>query len=222
MAAGGDVVVVMARYPTPGAVKTRLARAIGASHACDLYAAFLRDLALRLRSDAWSLVWAVDPPRADLTEVVGAGSRQIAQRGRDLAARMRHCFDDLFAGGARRVVMLGADAPHVGPDVVGTAFAALSLDDAVFVPTRDGGYCLIGLCAAHDLFSGVSMGGAEVFAQTEGLLGALGLRWSALASTFDIDELDDLHRLDALVGSGAVDLPHTAAALRAWQRSAGR
>lgn len=222
MAAGGDVVVVMARYPTPGAVKTRLARAIGARHACDLYAAFLRDLALRLRQDAWSLVWAVDPPSADLGEFVGADSRQMAQQGGDLAARMRHCFDQLFARGARRAVMLGADAPHVGADVVGAAFAALTSDDAVFVPTHDGGYCLIGLRAPHDLFSGVSMGGAEVFAQTQALLGARGLRWSALAATFDVDELDDLQRLDALVTSRAVDLPHTAAALRAWRNGAAR
>lgn len=222
MAAGGDVVVVMARYPTPGAVKTRLARTIGAHHACNLYAAFLRDIALRLRQDAWSLVWAVDPPDADLSEVVGAGSSQMPQRGADLAARMRYCFDDLFAGGARRVVMLGADAPHVGADAVGAAFAALCHDDAVFVPTHDGGYCLVGLRAAHDLFSGVAMGGAEVFAQTRALLVEHGLRWAALAATFDVDELDDLQRLDALIASGAVDLPHTAAALRAWQNSAAR
>jgi glycosyltransferase A (GT-A) superfamily protein (DUF2064 family) len=72
----------------------------------------------------------------------------------------------------------------------------------------------------HDLFSGVSMGDAEVFAQTQVLLGARGLRWSALAATFDVDELEDLHRLEVLVGSGAVDLPHAAAALRVWRSSA--
>jgi rSAM/selenodomain-associated transferase 1 len=208
-----DAVVVMARYPTPGAVKTRLARQLGADATCALYRAFLADIQASLAGSAWELVWAVTPPQADLRAIVGAGARQIAQRGDDLAARMWHAFADLFAAGAARVVMIGADAPHLGAARVAAAFEALGDADAVFVPTRDGGYCLVGLAAPRDLFAGIAMGTATVFAETMARAHGLGLRTVVLPATFDVDEIDDVRELQGLIASGAVRLAHTRAAL---------
>jgi len=216
-----DALVVMARYPTPGAVKTRLARQLGAAPACALYRAFLVDMQALLAGGAWQLVWAVTPPEADLRAIVGAEARQLAQRGDDLAARMWHAFADLFAAGAARVVMLGADAPHLGAARVAAAFEALSAADAVFVPTHDGGYCLVGLAAPHDLFSGIAMGTATVFAETLARAHGLGLRTVVRPPTFDVDELDDVRALASLIDSGAVDLPHTRAALPTVWPAAG-
>src|SRR6185436_5260363 len=92
MSRSADVLAVMARFPTPGAVKTRLAARVGAEAACALYRAFLVDIAARFGSGPWSLVWAVTPPGADLAVVVGAGGEQIGQEGVDLAERMQRCF----------------------------------------------------------------------------------------------------------------------------------
>lgn len=220
MGRSADVLAVMARFPTPGAVKTRLAARVGAAPACALYRAFLVDLATRFDRGPWSLVWAVTPPDADLAPVVGACGEQIPQEGADLAERMQRCFAHLFDAGARRVVMIGADAPHVADSVLTAAFATLAAHDAVFVPTRDGGYCLVGLRAAHDVFSGVSMGTAAVFDQTRARLEALGLRWHELEPSFDVDEMEDVVDLARLIESGEVALPQTAAVLREWQ-SAG-
>src|SRR5262245_44970671 len=105
----------MAKHPRPGAVKTRLAAAYGAGAACELYTAFLRDIAAKF--DRRGLVWAVDPPDANLRAVVGADAAVIGQHGEDLAERMRACFETLFVGGAARVVMIGADAPHLSDRV---------------------------------------------------------------------------------------------------------
>jgi glycosyltransferase A (GT-A) superfamily protein (DUF2064 family) len=113
--------------------------------------------------------------------------------------------------------MIGADVPHIGEDVIAAAFAALEDADAVLVPTRDGGYCLVGLRAPHDVFSDVPMGTAAVFARTCARLDALGLRWRALRESFDIDTLDDVGELHRLIARGDVELPHTASVLRAWQ-----
>jgi hypothetical protein len=220
MRASTDVLVVMAKYPAPGTVKTRLAARVGAARACALYGAFLGDIAARFDQCPWSLVWAVTPAGADLTPLVGAGGRQIAQHGDDLGERMRHCFARLFADGATRVVMIGADAPHIADVSVSAAFAALDDCDAAFVPTRDGGYCLIGLRAPHDLFSGVSMGEPTVFEQTRARLAALGLCSLVLPETFDVDELADVAELARVIESGVVALPRTAAVLREW-RAAG-
>ena len=157
------------------------------------------------------------PPDADLAPFVGAASWQIAQHGADLGERMQACFTQLLRAGAGRVVMIGADAPHVADGTVRAAFAALDDHDAVLVPTRDGGYCLVGLSAPHDIFSGIPMGTAAVFERTCARLAALGLRWRALEQGFDVDEFEDVVELARLVARGAVALPHTAAVLREWQ-----
>ena len=120
---GSDALVVMAKYPIVGSVKTRLARQIGAEWAYRLYDAFLRDIARRFGAGPWQLVWAVDPPGSVLSPIVGAGNCQIDQKGSDLGERMRGCFETLFAGGVQRVVMLGADAPHLPDATIVAAFA---------------------------------------------------------------------------------------------------
>lgn len=220
--AAADVLVVMARQPTPGAVKTRLAHRVGAESACALYRAFLADIAASLHDGRWCLVWAVTPADADLRPIVGAAAECLPQRGDDLAERMFHVFTDLFTRGATRVVMLGADAPHLGAAAIDAAFAALGAADVVLTPTRDGGYCLVGLRAAHDLFRGVAMGTPRVGAQTRERAAALGLRVALQPETFDVDEWDDVVSLRRLLDRGAVTLPRTAAAiLRISDRAAG-
>lgn len=209
-----DDVVVMARKPEPGRVKTRLAATLGGAAACDLYRAFLRDLHARLKGGAWRLVWAVTPAGTGLTDDLGEEVEAIDQRGEDLGARMRNGFADLFAAGADRVVMLGADVPHASPDTVAAALDALARCDVVLQPTRDGGYCLIGLRHPHELFAGIPMGTSEVLRLTLERAAALELSVELLPETFDVDEKTDLIQLAALIASGALDLPETAQALR--------
>jgi rSAM/selenodomain-associated transferase 1 len=211
--AAADVLVVMARQPTPGAVKTRLAGRIGHAAACDLYRAFLGDIAATLADGRWRLLWAVTPPDVDLRPIVGATAECLPQRGDDLAARMRHVFDDLFATGAPRVVMIGADAPHLGAAAIAAAFAALDDHDVVLTPTRDGGYCLVGQRCADDLFRDVEMGTERVFAETIERVESLGLRVSLQSETFDVDEWDDMLELRRLLATGAIVLPQTSVVL---------
>jgi uncharacterized protein len=215
-----DVLVVMAKQPVPGAVKTRLGRYVGNEWACRLYRAFLEDIASRFSARDWRLVWAVHPPGADLSAIVGAHDR-LDQQGRDLEERMRRCFEALFARGAERVVMLGADAPHLPDAAIEAAFADLGSSDVTIVPTRDGGYCAIGMRAPWDLFSGVPMSTASVFAETRARAAALGLEVKIVAESFDVDEPEDLKRLEAVIARGAVSLPHVAAVLAERRRSAG-
>lgn len=210
--AASDVLVVMARKPVVGAVKTRLAAVLGAEVACDLYRAFLCDLRARLECDEWRLLWAVHP-HADLSDDVGAAVHCIAQRGEDLGERMTRVFAELFAAAAARVVMIGADLPHLSPAVVRQAFRSLERADAVMVPTRDGGYGLVGLRQPVDLFTGIETGVASTRRDTLARAKALGLDVVLLDETFDLDEVEDLRELRALIASGEVDLPSTAEVL---------
>ena len=206
----------MAKEPVPGEVKTRLARQVGERRACALYEAFLRDIAARLAAGPWRLVWAVDPPGADLGSLVGAGHRRIDQRGADLGDRMRCCFEDLFAAGAERVVMIGADAPHLAESTLHDAFATLASADVVLVPSRDGGYCLVGLAGAHGVFTGIEMSTPRVLELTAKRVESMGLRLRLLPESFDVDEIGDVRALARLIATGEVRLDATEAELRAW------
>jgi len=211
------ILVVMARAPVVGSVKTRLAKRVGAEAACALYRAFIADIAARFSAGPWSLMWAVTPADADLTPLIGSDAVQFAQEGPDLGARMQSCFARLLRDHARRVVMIGADAPHLAETAIVAAFSALDQCDAVLMPTRDGGYCLVGLRAAHDIFSRIPMGTAQVFESTRARLDDLGLRYHLLPASFDIDELEDVAELSRLLARGKVPLPQTASVLRHWQ-----
>src|ERR1700687_4722028 len=158
--------VIMARYPAVGEVKTRLARAVGAERACTLYGAFLRDLEARFVGQRRTLVWAYFPLERDFAALVAPGARCLPQTGRDLGERMHHCFQQLIADGFERVLMIGADAPHVRDEWLDEADTALDDVDVVLGPSDDGGYYLIAMKAAHDVFTGIAMSTPRVFAAT--------------------------------------------------------
>jgi rSAM/selenodomain-associated transferase 1 len=206
---------VMARCPRIGEGKTRLARAIGAAPAYRLYRAFLRDIDLRFARGRRTLLWAFHPPEADFAALTGCSSRCVPQQGDDLGARMRHCFQTLCDEGFERVIMIGADVPHVRDAWLDEAEGALGEADLVLGPSEDGGYYLVAMRASHDVFSGIPMGTNRVLAETLTKAAAAGLRVHLLPPSFDVDEASDLRRLWKLVQRDGCDvqLAHTAAVL---------
>jgi len=208
-----NAIVVMARYPTPGRVKTRLARSLGDEAACRLYTAFLADIGARFgaRPDI-DLVWAFEPSAADFAAVVGPHSRCVAQVGSDLGERMCNAFRQLLSHGYRRVVMIGADVPHVGDDVIAGALHRIERADVALGPSEDGGYYLIAMKRPHDVFATIPMGTPRVFEETLARARALHLAIELLPTLFDVDEVEDLRRLRDVVAQPVWEqrLPHTA------------
>jgi rSAM/selenodomain-associated transferase 1 len=208
-------VVVMAKYPSVGAVKTRLGEAIGAEAACEVYAAFIADLARRLPACGLPVTWAFWPADAPFASLV-AGSVCIAQTGRDLGERVAGALDACSGGFTSPAIAIGVDAPHLAPERLREAAAALSSGaDLVLGPAADGGYYLIGLrrpCAA--VFRGIAWGTSTVLDTTLVRARAAGLRHRLLPPTFDVDDLDGLRTLRGLIARGEVELPATAAVLR--------
>lgn len=211
-----DALVIVAKYPEPGAVKTRLAAHIDAQAATRLYRAFLGDLAQRFGAaqarDGYTLRWACAPgrqPPEALRAFVGAGGDIFPQRGADFADRLYAIACDTCAAGYRRLVIISSDSPHLPAGVVADAFAALDDADVVLGPAEDGGYYLIGLPlyasdegaeAPPDLFRGIRMSTETVCAETFIRAHDLGLTVELLAPTFDIDEAPDLARLWTALG----------------------
>jgi rSAM/selenodomain-associated transferase 1 len=213
-------VLVMAKYPVPGRVKTRLAGALGAAAAAELARAFIADLGARLGALGASVAWAFWPPDAPFAGLV-PGAPCVPQQGRDLGERLCAAIAWAFARDPRPLAVLGADVPHVEAATLREAATALAGDaDVVLGPTPDGGYYLLALRAPQPaLFERVPWGGSRVLAVTLERARAAGLRVHLLPATFDVDTPADLAALRQLLAAGTVVLPETAALLERLGRA---
>jgi rSAM/selenodomain-associated transferase 1 len=192
-------VVVFAKAPVAGAVKTRLAPILGLEGAARLHARLVDHvLAQAIASgvgavELWCAPDAAHPFFADCARRYGVVLR--TQSGETLGERMHHACAAVLAEGARPIVV-GSDCPALDAARLREAAAALALHDAVIAPAEDGGYGLIGLGrAAPALFEGIAWGTGTVMAETRERLHASGLRWLELPRTWDVDRPEDYARL---------------------------
>jgi hypothetical protein len=191
-----SALVVFLKHPRPGGVKTRLAAAIGAEAAAGLYRA-LAEHALEATTPTageYERLVFFDPPES-LPEMRDwlPDVRLMAQSGHDLGARMADAFARAFARGARRVAIVGTDAPGVSRATAREALSALDAADVVIGPADDGGYYLIALRApGPGLFAGIEWGTPDVREQTLARATAAGLSVRELPHLRDVDTLDDL------------------------------
>lgn len=206
--------VIGAKEPVPGTVKTRLGVAIGHERAATLYCAFLRDLAARFRPTAsYDVLWACAPTTNWLPALAGENARAFAQEGADWTARQRHIFRWTAARGYRRTVLIASDSPHLARGVVVAAFHALDDAAAALAPTVDGGYSLIGQRWGVDILGDVPMSTTHVLRDLLANARQRGQVVATLPATWDVDELTDLARLAQYL-DGSHDAPATADAFR--------
>ena len=206
--------LVMAKYPSPGSVKTRLASQIGAAAACRLHDAFVRDLADRLEAVELPLTWAFWPPDAPFASIV-PGKRCVPQVGGDLGERLEHAVAGCFRSIPTPVIVIGVDSPHLDLEWLREAADALAGGaDGVLGPADDGGYYLIGLRQPSSrIFRDVAWGSSGVLDATLANARDAGMRVQLLRPTFDVDDADGLRRLRDVLARGEVELPRTLAAL---------
>ena len=192
--------IVFAKVPRPGRVKTRLAAAIGDVEAASLYGIMGRRVLDGVRGGHYRLVAYIDPGNelaAASAWLGAAGVHFRPQQGGDLGERLANAFRHEFKR-ARRVCAIGTDAPAVDRPVVERAFAELSTNDLVLGPALDGGYYLIGATGYWpDLFRNVPWSTEEVMTSTLVRARSLKLRTATLEPLADIDTVEDLERADA-------------------------
>ena len=193
----GGALIVFAREPVPGQVKTLLIPALGAAGATRLYRHLL-DIALRAAGatpTASRRLWCAGAPPdggrcARLAHQHGLTWRH--QPAGDLGARMAAALTATLAENDR-AILIGSDCPDYSPDYLTAAFAALERCDAVLGPAADGGYVLIGLRRpAPELFAGIHWSTGTVLEETRTALQRLGLTWTELPTLRDLDRPDDL------------------------------
>jgi rSAM/selenodomain-associated transferase 1 len=217
------VLVIMAKAPRSGAVKTRLSTTFSPQAATDFYRCLLSDTLALAQSLRDVDVAIMSPPSdaAELTQLAGDSATVVAQQGEGLVAGLTSVFAHFANGHQRRVIAFNSDSPHLPPHVLESAFAMLSEHDVVVGPTRDGGYFLVGAKAFHPaLFMGDGMGTNGALERLISNVRTLGLSVAFADPFYDIDVADDLARLSAELRAAPGRAPRTADWIRRWEARA--
>ena len=186
--------VIMAKQPLIGRVKTRLARDVGGTEALRFFRPASEGLIRRVGYDPrWRTAIAVSPDRAVHERGIWpADIPLIGQGAGDLGHRMERIFRDLPPGPA---VIIGADIPGIERHHIADAFAALGNHDAVIGPADDGGYWLVGLRRrprVREIFEGVRWSSAQTLGDTLKNIRERSMSVAMVATLADIDEGKDL------------------------------
>jgi uncharacterized protein len=222
---GSDrVLVIMAKAPRPGAVKTRLTSSLSPAAVTALYCCLLDDT-LALAQSLSDVEVAIMCPDSDVNELAQLAGTQlanneasiVAQKGEGLAAGLTSVFAHFAEGHQRRVVAFNSDSPHLPRSVLEDAFETLAAHDVVVGPTHDGGYYLVGAKAAHPaLFDGDGMGTKSALEALLARARELQLSVGFTDPFYDIDVEDDLTRLAAELRLAPARAPRTADWLKQW------
>lgn len=191
-------VIVFAKYPEPGLVKTRIASSMGKGFAFELYVAMLRDLIGKLIcEDSIDCHFFVYPPSGTgaFADMFVLDKKKVhPQMGEDLGERMYLSFVDRFRNGAEAAVCIGTDIPGLTLGHIDKALDALSENGAVLGPSIDGGYYLIGFRKADitdRVFREMIWSTRDVFMETIYRLGTMGISFEVLGSLRDMDDISD-------------------------------
>jgi len=195
--------VVFAKAPIPGTVKTRLCPPLSPEQATALHSSFVMDAIERIKKVAGALkadrFLACDPSTDHpfFTALRSHhGVQLLQQRGTDLGERMEGTMQELFHRRYSSVVITGCDIPTLPAGEISRAFKVLDTQDCVLGPCPDGGYYLIGLRRPYPaLFAGIPWGTSEVFGLTKDKAATLNLTLGLTTPWSDIDTPDDLRSL---------------------------
>jgi hypothetical protein len=200
--------VLLVKRPAPGRVKRRLAEGIGPGHASALYETFVADILATFARARVVPTICYHPPGAAafFRRWLGDGHRFLAQKGLDHPGRLSRAFEDLFARGSERVIIVASDNPDLPGGILRKAREALGKNEAVIGPTLDGGYYLIGFRAGSFVpgaFSGIDWSTPRVLGQTVARVRDAGRSVAVLPRWSDVDNLEDLQALASRGGAPA-------------------
>jgi uncharacterized protein len=192
-----QALVIFARLPRKGDVKTRLGKSIGMHKSAELYRLFAEHAFTLGRQllVAGSTVYVFYDPGANADEMrawVGPSLLLVPQEGATLGDRMRRAFDVTFAEESKQTIIIGTDVPELDLLTIERGYDALHHHDAVIGPASDGGYYLLGMNApTKELFDGIAWSSGTVYRDTVEHLRRLNLSFCQLNELADIDTISD-------------------------------
>ena len=198
--------LVFARLPERGRVKTRLAADVGDDRALAIYEAMLRDLIASIGESTpdteIEFLWPPTPEASGEKLRTAFGHHSVAmQTGADLSDRLAMAFSErFFFHRTDKIIAIGADDPKLPRELIDHAFALLDSCEYVVGPAADGGYYLIGCRALSfdvEIFHGIDWGTPAVFDATVRKIAALERTVAVLPERYDLDVAEDLKRYAA-------------------------
>lgn len=199
-----SVILIFAKAPISGYVKTRLIPHIGESAAAETYRFLLYRLVNELTTEKFANTefWCMpDIGHPDFTHIQSILNCSLYnQVGDDLGQRMSHAVDKAFQC-YRYVILIGIDCPNLSTDYLKQALFLLKEgSDAVVGPAEDGGYVLLGLTkTVACLFERIPWGTHEVLEMTRSCFQMNGWKWHELPKMWDVDRPEDLAKLEKLL-----------------------
>lgn len=218
--------ILFARFPIAGKVKTRLIPALGAEGAAALH----RRLVLRTLRTAHALCQSQNveleirfagDDENEMRHWLGDGWLCRKQCDGDLGQRMAGAFADSFREGSPATVIIGSDCPALTPALLTDAFVALNANIVVFGPATDGGYYLIGLTKLiPELFQNVVWGTDTVLAHSLQILGQTGISPAQLKPLDDLDRPEDLAGWRRIIDADDADVNRVSVIIPALNEAA--
>ena len=193
-----NLLMVFVKYPTPGAVKQRLAQHLGSDRAAEIYKKIAETIVQKVTpasSEDYILEIYFSPQEDEklVRKWLAENEYFSPQQGSDLGARMSNAFSHAFAAGYTKAILIGSDCPDISRTIVNRGFMLLDSHDIVLGPAHDGGYYLIGIRESiPGLFSNIEWGTEKVLSQTIDKINAAGLSMGLLPMLRDIDRVEDL------------------------------
>lgn len=221
-----NALIIFAKPPIPGRVKTRLSPPLSPDEAADLYSCMLGDVLDKAKSFSCldKHLWyepALEAPACFAR--IAPGMSSLPQQGRDLGERMEEAFRHAFAGGSAAAAILGTDSPDLPLSFIESAYEKLQEPgiDVVFGPAMDGGYYLLAMKKLHgELFHDVPWSSGDVLKRSLEHAAAAGISVSLLPTWHDVDRAEDLLRPELLADNNGA--PRTRKFIVNWMKRARR
>ncbi len=191
-------IIIFARYPEIGKVKTRLAKSLGENNALSFYKicaehTFSECLKFSSNTTSINVFYSDKQDENKIIKWIGNEFLLKEQYGKDLGEKMKNAFEDVFRSGSEKVIIIGTDLPEISYQIINEAFSFLDNFDSIIGPTNDGGYYLLGLKTQLDfLFDDIMWSTDEVFEKTLTRLKENNNSIKILKQMVDIDTEDDL------------------------------
>lgn len=217
--------IIMAKVPTAGNVKTRLQPFLSPDECAALSEAFLRDAENKAKTVCENVILAYSPDEKinDLKSIFPAQNIFVGQTGKDLGEKMFNAFKFVFEQKTDSVVMIGTDSPTFPFDFIEQAFEYLETNsDVVLGKSEDGGFYLIGLRKLErGIFENVRWSSSDTFEQVFENIHRLNLHLREVPSWYDVDERADFEKLreEILHNSNAQRrAPATFELIKRWEK----
>lgn len=193
-----NALIIFARYPSLGKVKTRLASTYGKEFALKFYSKCLTHLfklLLQNKNDKITqyIFCSEKKELNSMKKFAGDGFIYCFQEGNNLGERLQNAFEKVFNNGASKAVIVGTDVPDTSNEIITQSFELLDSNDIVIGPSFDGGYYLLGMKKfLPDLFSRIDWSTKSVLEKTLVKIKTANLTFAKLEELYDIDEENSL------------------------------